>query len=48
MTRALPSPRLAAGLALLALAVLPAGAQARAKFAVDPQGASFALVSPKR
>jgi hypothetical protein len=42
MTGALPSPRLAAAIALLALAVLPAGAQARAKFAVDPQGASSA------
>jgi hypothetical protein len=42
MTRALPSPSLAAAVALLALAVLPAGAQARAKFAVDPQGASSA------
>jgi hypothetical protein len=30
MTRALPSPRLAAAVALLALAALPAGAQARA------------------
>jgi hypothetical protein len=39
MIRALPSPLLAAALALLAL---PTAAQARAKFAVDPQGASSA------
>jgi WxL interacting protein linking bacterial and host surfaces len=42
MTRALPSPRSAVAAALLALAALPAGAQARARFAVDPQGASSA------
>lgn len=42
MTRALPSPRSVVATALLALAALPAGAQARATFAVDPQGASSA------